>query len=534
MNRTRLRKNAGLGQVRSAVVLLLLTACAPVPGRLLLDDFPDLTRSSRPATVAACRTLFGDLDRLVDRAGVRDAQEVRVTERPHLRVDRVLAAQGRLARDRAAVEAWLTLAEAADDRARRAELANLNLEPDVQRRMDQDLARCRPLLGAEDRGRPLAETQAWLADIAVPDEYRRWWRVAGLYWLTSLPIRAGVAELHGQIRATHRTAVDRLPVQGHLVTHGAATTSGALDADEVRRILREASRNPLGLPQPDRTDRDRLFAAFAPLWEVDVADPNDRLGRPCWGGEDGNSPGVDPDHPVVYQHLSHTFLDGRPLVQLNYVVWFPSRPARSAWDYLAGRIDGLTWRVTLGEDGRPLLFDTIHNCGCYHLFFPTLALAPVGDGTSCSEPALVPTYLGDLSPGERVILRVSSVEHFVTHVRIGRGAALRPSVTLVEEEYGSLRSLPRPDGRRRSLFDDQGLVVGSERGERWLFWPMGIPGPGTMRQWGHHATAFFGKRHFDDADLIQRYFMRQPLNKKSTAANQSSNGEYQWPTVSSR
>ena len=30
---------------------------------------------------------------------------------------------------------------------------------------------------------------------------------------------------------------------------------------------------------------------------------------------------------------------------------------------------------------------------------------------------------------------------------------------------------------------------------------------GAMRQWGHHATAFVGRRHFDDADLIERRFV---------------------------
>jgi hypothetical protein len=27
-----------------------------------------------------------------------------------------------------------------------------------------------------------------------------------------------------------------------------------------------------------------------------------------------------------------------------------------------------------------------------------------------------------------------------------------------------------------------------------------------MRQWGRHATAFVGRRHFDDADLLDRHF----------------------------
>jgi len=39
-----------------------------------------------------------------------------------------------------------------------------------------------------------------------------------------------------------------------------------------------------------------------------------------------------------------------------------------------------------------------------------------------------------------------------------------------------------------------------------LFWPMGIDSPGAMRQWGRQPTAFVGRRHFDDADLLERRF----------------------------
>jgi hypothetical protein len=35
---------------------------------------------------------------------------------------------------------------------------------------------------------------------------------------------------------------------------------------------------------------------------------------------------------------------------------------------------------------------------------------------------------------------------------------------------------------------------------------MGITSAGQMRQWGNHATAFVGRRHFDDPDLFERYF----------------------------
>jgi len=53
-------------------------------------------------------------------------------------------------------------------------------------------------------------------------------------------------------------------------------------------------------------------------------------------------------------------------------------------------------------------------------------------------------------------------------------------------------------------------MPGTERGERALFWPMGIESPGAMRQWGRHPTAFVGRRHFDEPRLLeQRFHWRQ-------------------------
>lgn len=33
--------------------------------------------------------------------------------------------------------------------------------------------------------------------------------------------------------------------------------------------------------------------------------------------------------------------------------------------------------VTLAPDGEPLLYDSIHRCGCYHKFFPTPRARPL-------------------------------------------------------------------------------------------------------------------------------------------------------------
>ena len=119
--------------------------------------------------------------------------------------------------------------------------------------------------------------------------------------------------------------------------------------------------------------------------------------------------------------------------------------------------------------------------------------------------ALVPQSLPRVVSGERIALRLAAGTHYIER------AVVNPVPPATALEYvlmddDALRSVARSGGGRRSVFRSDGIVPGSERGERWLFWPMGVPEPGAMRQWGRHATAFVGRRHFDDPDLLERYF----------------------------
>ncbi len=40
------------------------------------------------------------------------------------------------------------------------------------------------------------------------------------------------------------------------------------------------------------------------------------------------------------------------------------------------------------------------------------------------------------------------------------------------------------EGKRKSMFGENGIVAGKSRKERWLLWPMGVEDTGAMRQWG--------------------------------------------------
>ena len=111
------------------------------------------------------------------------------------------------------------------------------------------------------------------------------------------------------------------------------------------------------------------------------------------------------------------------------------------------------------------------------------------------------------APGRRMVLHIASGSHYLSAI------SPSPNETLTQVRYDlvpmdSLRSLPVANGGTRSLYGSDGIVAGTERLERFVLWPMGVPSPGAMRQWGTHATAFVGRRHFDDPYLIDRTFTR--------------------------
>lgn len=48
---------------------------------------------------------------------------------------------------------------------------------------------------------------------------------------------------------------------------------------------------------------------------------------------------------------------------------------------------------------------------------------------------------------------------------------------------------------------------GGEKDQRGEPENPGVRSPGAMRQWGNHATAFVGQRHFDDPTMLDEAFV---------------------------
>ena len=244
---------------------------------------------------------------------------------------------------------------------------------------------------------------------------------------------------------------------------------------------------------------------YAPIWEVQDGGKADRIGRPYWTKTGTLS--VDTVQPVTYTLLSFTRFKGRILTQLNYIIWFPERPKQHVFDLFGGLLDGLIYRVTLEVDGTPLLYETVHNCGCYYKAYPTARLTAV-EKSPYAEPPLVLTAPVMNHSESIMTIAMTTGNHYVNHLYPVKRRQFNPAFKEIYPllEYGKLRSLEMSNGGRRSMFAQNGVAKGSERLERLILWPTGVYSPGAMRQWGRHAVAFAGKRHFDDPFYMDNMF----------------------------
>lgn len=501
-------------RVRTAWLLccgaLMLGGCAGVPSTIAQSTAPVATDE-----VSQCQRWFSDLDSAVVNAGVRDAGAAVVDGFPYLRVNRFLSSfRGQLNSDEA-FAVWLERMRSLDASARRVEIANL---PTVDRvrlaygglvAAGQRVDRCGKALMANDAVQ-IEQRARLTARAVVADDYVAWWRVAGAYAVTQIAFHLGIRQLEADTLAAFAASSRDESVSPDSVVRYQPVPEDARTGNRVRAMLSALPHDALGVPQLTEAHRQALLAAHAPVIEVVTTGEHDRIGYPEW--LPSRLPGVDSARPTVFARQEFTRYGDAVLVQLVYTAWFSERPASHAGDVLAGALDGIVLRVTLAPDGEPLLYDSIHPCGCYHQFFPTprVTIRPAPNGLE--EWAFSPAQLPRIADRERIRVRVASRTHYLigigTESASGDDAKLKPGrivgYALVSDD--ELRSLPHPVGGTRSLFGPNGVVAGSERPERALFWPTGIVSAGAMRQWGRHATAFVGRRHFDDADLIERRF----------------------------
>jgi hypothetical protein len=116
---------------------------------------------------------------------------------------------------------------------------------------------------------------------------------------------------------------------------------------------------------------EQLLLRYAPVFWIEAdASPHNRI-----GSVRANSPEqvfIDPDTPTIYAEQRQFTTSAGNYTNLIYRMHFQEVPDGLPPYYLAaGKNVGLLLVITLDAAGQPLLFTSVHTCGCYLAFIPT-------------------------------------------------------------------------------------------------------------------------------------------------------------------
>lgn len=507
--------------MRSFIIftLSIITGCTTLPPST--PHYPD-----DQSLVGQCSKAYALITTSIAKANVSDAEAHPIDGYNYLRSNRFLASLNDKLVDENSISAWLDKLILLDQQAKTIEIKNLpsasrrSLEINIANNLKDDwsiekiINDCPSQLKKHDLSKSEYLNNIIL-NANVPAEYSFFKRSIGLYPLTSIPVYFGYQQWIKQNIFTFKNPEKTINSIDNPVVYTPDSLL-TLSASDIAVIIKQSRDTVFGIPLFNQTQYEQLARHFAPNFLIDESNDTDKIGHPVWSSTD--MPSLDTTRAVSFVRLEYTWFKESILPQLVYTIWFPERPKQSNWDILGGVLDGIMWRVTIANDGTPLIADSIHPCGCYHLFFPSNDIIKNTDSLkqgTLSEGIETPQILPEYSTADRLTLFIASKTHYLSSLsieeKINDGWKKRSYELIVNNKTPdmSLRSMPLVSGDFKSLYDTEGIVRGTERAERWLLWPMGIKSPGAMRQWGKHATAFVGRRHFDDPFLLDQAFIRK-------------------------
>jgi hypothetical protein len=236
--------------------------------------------------------------------------------------------------------------------------------------------------------------------------------------------------------------------------------------------------------------------------------------------------------PVVYGIYQEVVLGGHKHVQLTYTAWYPAHPRMKAIDLEKASIDSCVIRVTLDDRHRPLFYETIAACGCFHKVFVQRRVEEsagqafggpekgkkytversVEDALDwevagiVDEPADQPSRpVVILKAGDHKVLGVGSS----ARLRVASGADVR-NYTLTD--YADLYAVVVGSGPERAPFFDTGhggKVWGAERKERFIFSFIGVDDAGQPRSLDQ-VKLHFDQSTWSDPTIYDRFLRLAP------------------------
>lgn len=296
------------------------------------------------------------------------------------------------------------------------------------------------------------------------------------------------------------------------------------------------SRNDLIRPHNINTEDWTLLSRYAPVI-VQERNPKagylesfDHFGEVVLHGEtlDGAMPEVNAQQPAVYAYLSTKRIQNVDVRQLNYTIWYPQHPELSPLDPEAGPLDGWTIRVNLDAEDRPLLVESMSNCGCYYKIFPSERLEKVSSQTFSYKldgktwflenhvdkgvDAVVPEIINGLTEkSSRVTVFMSAGSHHLISIRAQAQEepySEKSAQPYALVAYDELEQLPFQD-HKASMFAPDGLVRHAHRRECSLLSPSGVYHAGHPRQ-RETQMIYFDEADFDAPNLLEHYLRLPP------------------------
>ena len=461
------------------IILMALSACTTIK-----DKAPVIAISSTLAEQLPCYAAFEALDKLAfQSAGTLIGN--RIPTMPWLRHNRLITHDVRTQSNSAGVSKLLQRMSSLASQGLSYELETIPKKPRQNwqkryhiKRSPSDFAKwCSNQLVNQQLESPL-NTLDHLKSIPEDNDYSKLARMAGLYPLAAIPFRLGVVKEQRQL----------------------AEEWGQISGKQWFRYQPELARNNQGA-----SENWRLIERHAPTWLIDNSTPANLPGTPYWQGKQLK---VNTRRATTYAFVSEARWKQQPITQLNYVIWFTERPRLKRFDWVAGQHDAVVFRVNLTQRGEVIAYDSIHLCGCWYRLFLPEGRPYKKLNRYWREPVLMQRIRLPARSDPRMAIYLQANTHQIQFVQpiteVVEDAQKVTSITSYQlQPFSQLLKLPTASGVR-PVFNWNGYISGSERPERWLFWPMGVKNPGALRRFGNHAISFVGRRYFDDPHLLEK------------------------------
>ena len=225
---------------------------------------------------------------------------------------------------------------------------------------------------------------------------------------------------------------------------------------------------------------DPQLVRFSPVFLTEAyANAYNRIGTPSarWDKKHREEIYVDPAQPTYYTEVREWQSEHAKYTNLIYRVHFEQSISNSkSRDGGKGSNVGTLAIVTLDESGKPVYFNSVQTCGCFHAILPTTFTpdAAYPEGWNKEEflvygeklPGIIP-YPEDFGPDVRPVIFLRDGNHRTADVQLASIASIREKYELVPavmKPMDALKHIPLGDGETSFFYEDgknKGLVKGA-------------------------------------------------------------------------